>query len=150
MLLASGAYIMMIGLSRQAQGIATGINNLSFALETMTRDIRTGTNYNCGGLGDCSSGASVFSFKNESGVTVSYSLSGSTLQKTVDTSQTTLTDPTVTISSLTFYAFGTQAAPGDYQQPRVTIIVTGTVTYSAGKTQPFTVETGATMRGTDL
>ncbi|MFA6969108.1 MAG: prepilin-type N-terminal cleavage/methylation domain-containing protein, partial [Candidatus Paceibacterota bacterium] len=72
MLLASGAYIMMIGLSRQAQGIATGINNLSFALETMTRDIRTGTNYNCGGLGDCSSGASVFSFKNESGVTVSY------------------------------------------------------------------------------
>ena len=46
MLLAAGAYLMMIGVNRQAQGIATGIDNLSFALETMTRSIRTGTNYN--------------------------------------------------------------------------------------------------------
>jgi len=150
MTLASGAYLMMIGLNRQVQGIATGINNLSFALETMTRDIRTGTNYNCGGLGNCPSGANSFSFTNANGSAVTYNLSGTTLQKTVSGAASALTDPSVTISSLTFYAFGTERVPSDYQQSRVTIIVSGTVTTGAGKTEPFSIETGATMHSSDL
>lgn len=151
MLLASGAYLMMISIGRQAQGISTGINNLSFALEAMTRNIRTGTTYLCGGLGDCSGGASSFSFVNADGVSVTYSLSGSTIQETKDSGQSTLTDSSVAISSLTFYAFGTPSArEGDYEQPRVTMIVSGTVSSGPGKTEAFTVETGATMRGSDL
>lgn len=150
MTLSSGAYLMMIGLNRQAQGIATGIDSLSFALESMTRDIRTGSAYDCGGAGDCPSGGNSFSFKNKSGTAVTYSLSGSTLEKTVGTTPSPLTDPSVTISSLTFYAVGTKPTPSDYEQSRVTIIVTGTVAAGAGKTQSFTVETGATMRGSDI
>lgn len=151
MLLASGAYLMMIGVSRQAQGIATGINNLSFALEAMTRSIRTGTSYDCGGLGDCPGGASSFSFVNADGVSVAYSLSGSTIQETKAGVQNALTDSSVSISSLTFYAFGTPSArDGDYEQPRVTMVVSGTVSSGPGKTEAFTVETGATMRGSDL
>ena len=147
MLLASGAYLLMINLNRQAQNIATGINNLSFALEAMTRDIRTGTGYDCGGLSSCQ--VSSFSFKNENGTTVRYDLSGSALQKTIGAATSILTDPSVTISSLTFYVNG--ATKSDSQQPRVTIILSGTVVSGQGKTpQPFTVETGATMRGTDL
>lgn len=163
MMLSSGAYLLMIGLSRQAQGIATGIDNLSFAVEAMARDIRTGTAYNCGGIGDCPppSGAGSFSFTNADGATVSYSCSGSlgncsedtpgALQETLGSTQSTLTDPLVSVSSLTFYAVGTgKPSEGDYQQPHVTIIVSGTVTYAAGKSEPFTIETGATMRGSDL
>lgn len=152
MLLASGAYLMMIGISRQAQGITTGINNLSFALEAMTRSIRTGTSYDCGGLGDCPGGASSFSFVNADGVSVTYSLSGSTIQETKGGGgQNTMTDSSVSVSSLTFYAFGTPSARGgDYDQPRVTIVVSGTVSSGPGKTEAFTVETGATMRGSDL
>lgn len=146
MLLASGAYLLMIGLNRQAQATATGINNLSFALEAMTRDIRTGTGYDCGGQSSCQVGS--FSFKNENGTSVMYNLSGSALQKTVSATPSILTDPSVTVSSLTFYVNG--ATKSDNQQPRVTIIVSGTVSSGPGKTQPFTVETGATMRGTDL
>ena len=147
MLLASGAYLVMISLNRQTQAMATGINNLSFALETMTRDIRTGTAYSCGG-GDCAGGASSFSFTSEAGTGVSYSLSSAALQKTSGAAQSILTDPTVSISALTFYVTGT--AKSDTQQPHVTIIISGTVSSGPGKTQPFTVETGATMRGTDL
>lgn len=153
MLLASGAYLLMIGISRQAQGIATGIDNLSFAVEAMTRNIRTGTNYTCPtGTSDCNidAGINSFSYKNTSGTTVSYTLSNSAIQETIDGSARTLTDPSVTITSLSFYAVGTGKPPGDYQQPRVTIIISGTVSYGAGKTEAFTVETGATMRGTDL
>ena len=141
---------MMIGLNRQAQGIATGIDNLSFALETMTRDIRTGTVYNCAGLGDCPGGANSFTFKNKTGTQVTYSMSGSALQKTIGATQTAITDSSVTITGLTFYAVGTRPAPADYVQPHVTVVVSGTVSTSAGKTEPFTIETAATMRGSDI
>lgn len=151
MALSSGAYLMMIGLNRQAQGVATGINDLSFALETMTRDIRTGSSYGCVTVAtDCESGGSSFVFTNNNGVPVAYSLSDSSLRRTVDGVPTALTNPDVSIEKLTFYVSGSSPAPADYRQSRVTIVVTGTVSSGAGKTQSFTVETGATMRGSDI
>ena len=154
MMLASGAYLIVLCVNRQAQSISTGINNLSFALESMTRTIRTGTGYNCGGTGDCPNGASSFSLLDDSNggvpIPVTYSLVGSSIQVNTGGAISTLTDPSVTITSLTFYAVGTSPAPADYQQPRVTIVVSGTVSAGPGKTESFTVETGATMRGTDI
>jgi prepilin-type N-terminal cleavage/methylation domain-containing protein len=152
MMLSSGAYLIMIGSNQRAQAMATGIDNLSFALETMTRNIRMGSSYNCGGIGDCVVPASSFSFKNESGVTVSYFLSGTTLQETVGSVTSSLTDASVTITSLSFFADGTRTlAQGDQQQAHVTMTVSGTVPTGIGKPpQAFTVETGATMRGTDI
>ncbi len=144
MVLASGAYLMMIDLNRRTQGTTTGINNLSFALETMTRTIRTGTNYSCNNSGDCTNGGSLFSVTDPNNTTMSYTaVNGVITQNGV-----ALTDPTVQVSSLVFYASGTTA--GDGAQPHVLIVVNGTVTYAAGKTETFAIETGATMRGSDL
>lgn len=156
MVLASGAYLMMIGLNRQAQGLASGIDNLSFALETMTRNIRTGSGYTCpSGASNCTIDATsggAFSFMNENQFPVSYSLSGSALQQIVGSTQSLLTDPSVTITSLKFYVVGTKpASAGDLQQARVTVVLSGMVSSSANKKpQYFTVETGATMRGSDI
>jgi hypothetical protein len=152
MLLSSGAYLLMIGLNRQAQNISTGIDNLSFALETMTRNIRTGSDYSCGALGgDCNGGTS-FSFTNQQGLSVSYSLSSNALQQLVGSTQSRLTDASVTVTSLKFYAYGTATTvQADYEQSRVSIVVSGTVSSGAGKApQSFTIETGATMRSSDL
>ena len=146
MMLASGAYLVMIGINRQVQGIATGIDNLAFALETMTRTVRTGTSYSCNSSGDCSNGDSDFSVVDSSGNTVDYALSGGVITQ----NGVALTDPSVTVSSLMFYASGTGKPTSDYLQSRVTIIVSGTVSSGPGKTEPFTVETGATMRGSDI
>lgn len=148
MMLASGAYLVMIDVNRRAQSITTGINNLSFALETMTRTIRTGTNYSCGGDGDCPNGEGSFSVRNSSGDIIVYALSNDVIMQ----NGMALTDPSVTISSLTFYAFGTKTLDNgnDKEQPRVTIIVSGTVPSGHGRTESFAVETSATMRGTDL
>ena len=136
MLLASGSYLMMIGLNRQVQGISTGINNLSFALETMTRTIRTGTGYSGGGA--------TFSVTDANGNSMTYGLNSSyaITQNTVP-----LTDSSsVKITSLTFNAVG--MTPGDNTQSRVTIIITGTV---PGKIlQSFTIKTSATMRSLDI
>jgi len=153
MTLASGAYIVMIDITRQAQDKATGINNLSFALETMTRNIRTGTNYNCNGSGDCN-GAGSFSFADPNGETITYSISGSTIwQKKGSNAPSVLTDPlSVNISSLLFHVSGTAPlSAGNHAQPYVTITVSGSVSSGPGKAlQSFAVETGAAMRGSDL
>lgn len=160
MLLASGAYLMMIGLERQAQGIATGIDNLSFAIETMTRDIRTGSAYSCGVVldqGDCVvSGGSSFTFTpSGGGASVTYALgtqsgpNGTTVGD-ITKDGAVLTDPSVDITSLTFYVTGTSKSVSDNAQPRVTITISGKVLYGHGKSETFHIETGATMRGNDL
>lgn len=162
MTLASGAYLVMIGVNRQAQALATGINNLSFAFESMTRDIRTGTQYSCGGGGDCSGGTS-FSILDTSGQTIVYGSSSSSsvcggvttgcITRTKNGVTSPLTDPSVKVSSLKFYAYGTApySSGQDVNQARVTIIVSGSVDVGSGRPpQLFTIETGATMRGSDL
>jgi len=149
MTLASGAYLVMIGISRQTQSVTTGINTLAFALETMTRTIRTNTNYGCPTSGTECSGGTTFSVVNTSGNTISYGLSGGAITQTQNSVTVPLTDPSVTVSSLLFYASGT--ASTDDLQPRVTIIVSGWISSGpGGKKEYFTVETGATMRGTDI
>ncbi len=157
MMLSAGAYLIMIGADREAQATTTGINNLSFALDTMTRSIRTGTNYNCASMGDCPSGGSSFSFVDSDGTaTVTYSLVGGRIQEQETMTSGTktvsaLTDQSVTVSSLTFYVSGTQKPPADYTQPYVTIVITGSVPVGSGKpSKQFTIESSATMRGTDL
>ena len=148
MLMASGAYLMMISSNRNAQGITTGIDNLSFALETMTRNIRTGTDYSCNLSGDCLNGASSFSFTNAKGIAVTYDLLGTMIQETTGGESSMLTDSSVNISSLMFYVFGTD--PTDEEQSRVTMVISGTVSVERGRTESFTIETGATMRGSDI
>lgn len=152
MMLSSGSYIMMISINRQAQSLATGINSLSFALETMARTIRTGSTY-CGSS-TCNSGGSgdSFDFLDKDNHLVRYTLSGSKIRLTDSTGSTyDLTDPSVIVTSLAFYPEGTATyAGGDSRQARVSIIITGNVPYGPGKTQTFTVETLAVMRGTDL
>lgn len=164
MLLASGAYLMMIGLQRQAQGIATGIDNLSFAIETMARDIRTGSAYSCAAVldqGDCAmSGGPSFTFTPSGegvGTGVKYELGTQPAPDDaihgITRDGAMLTDPSVDITSLTFYVVGTKNAtnpPDDFIQPRVTITISGKVLYGHGKNETFNIETGATMRGSDL
>jgi prepilin-type N-terminal cleavage/methylation domain-containing protein len=154
MVLAAGSYFIMISMIRQTQGMATGINNLAHTLESMTRNIRVGYDYSCGGAGgDCAApGASSFSFTNESNETVTYSLGSGRIRQTIDTGQPAdLTDPAIVVSSLKFIVTGTPSlASGNTQQARVTILISGSVATGPGQTMPFSVETGASMRGSDL
>jgi len=158
MTLSTGAYLVMIGVNRHTQGLATGINNLSFALESMTTNIRTGSAY-CS-ASDCIAGvnSSSFSFRDRNGAYVRYGLVNGTIM--VCKSQTgfcnpltagtavTTPPPAVSVTRLTFNATG--IATTDVLQPYVRMNISGTVTTAPGKTQTFDVQTGAIMRGTDL
>lgn len=45
MVVAVGAFIRILDLNRRAQDIQTAMNNVTFSLETMTRELRTGSDY---------------------------------------------------------------------------------------------------------
>lgn len=159
MTIAAGGYYIMISVNRHAQGVSTGVDNLSFALDAMTRGIRTGTDYSCGvgeGLGDCSGGAA-FTYTDQDSNKVTYQLSGSSVQSTETppgggTPVTyLLTEPDVVVTSLRFYVVGSQSeSAGDARQPYVTMVISGTVNVGPGSSEPFTIQTSAAMRGTDL
>lgn len=139
--LAAGAYFVVLGITRQAQANATAVDNFSFALEKMTRSIRSGTNYAV--LGDS------FSFTNAAGDSVTYERSGSVIEETKDGKTNTLTDPSIVIDHLDFRLFGSERGGAD-GQPRVTITISGSIEAGPGETLPFEIQTGATMRGIDL
>jgi prepilin-type N-terminal cleavage/methylation domain-containing protein len=59
-----GALLMLVGTNQQLQGQQSMMTNLSFALDSMTREIRTGTNYYCdsqNGINGGSAGKKLFS-----------------------------------------------------------------------------------------
>lgn len=157
MAIAAGAYLTIIRLNQQAQAIATGIDNVSFALDSMTRNIRSGSSYGCPTQGtDCyyPVGGTTFAFNDIYGDPTAYSLGSGVIQETVNGgSPINLTDPAVNITALTFYVSGTKSeTQGDstHSQPYVVITVSGTVPAGPGKTQNFSVESSAAWRGSDL
>lgn len=155
MTMAAGAYLVMIHLNERAQAVALASDNLSFALENMVRNVRTGTHYLCG-VGDCQ-GGTTFSFTDASGKSITYTFiapAGAVkggIRETVSGTTFDLVDSSVNITSLAFYLSGSQdTASGDYNQPIVRIVVTGTADAEKGQTISFTAQTSATMRGIDL
>lgn len=49
MVISAGTLLIMIDINAKAQAIYSSTTNLSFALDTITREIRTGHHYNCQG-----------------------------------------------------------------------------------------------------
>lgn len=149
--LVAGAYLTMIAVNRQTQATATASDNLAFVLENMTRTIRTGDQYSCGSspnLGDCAAGASSFTFVDAGGRTIIFALSNGGITEAVGGVTSTLTDPSITISNLTFIVNGTSKT--DQREETVKILITGTTPGISKGTLTFHVETMATSRDIDL
>lgn len=156
MTIAAGVYLTMINANRHAQALAKGINNLSFALEVMTRAISTGSDYHQSG-----GSRNDFSFTDKDGNTVLYNACNGALCQTCtgaacqtpSGSAVSLTDPSVVIdpNKLIFSIVG--ALPlhaGDQEQARVQINIHGSVTAGSASTESFDIQTLATMRGSDI
>lgn len=87
MVIALGALLSIATADRKAETISSVMNNLNFAVESMTRNIRTGTDYHCGTFGggvsgtvgdDCTSGGDYFSFTSANGDNVVYKFDNDT------------------------------------------------------------------------
>ena len=164
MLIATGAYFSLIALDRQARATNQVVGSLSFAMDTMTRGIRTGTNYQCTNTfddvyGNSSTGSCTsFSYSDTAlNTVVSYVLKANgTIGRCEgvapglcsDGNASALTDSSITIQKLSFYVrgAGNSAAPTWQQQPHVTFVISGRMPAGPNKTVPFTIEQGSTQR----
>ena len=177
MVVITGAYLTLISLDRRARATNQVVSNLYFAVDTMARGIRTGINYRCvhstgsiDGVGNStdgfcdaiaytdpslpSTGDQTVIYKNKaSNGTIGRCEALSTYGACLDSAASSLTDPLITINTLTFYVRGVSTSTSALadQQPQILFTIKGTmVADSKGGTVPFTIQSGATQRVIDL
>lgn len=170
MTIALGSLLAMSESDRKAQTLKSVINNLNFSLDSMSRSIRTGTTYHCDiGQGtltatrDCTAaGATSFAFRSNEGNTVIYRFENSNrttcgqpsgtvgcVVRSTDGGSTyaAITASEVVVNTLQFYVIGAQSAS---LQPKVTILLSGTVQANGTQQTPFNLQTSVTQRLYDL
>jgi len=137
MVIAMGALLAVLNANKQNQAIQTAVNNLSLALEMMSREIRVGNVYHCGDIGeyestrDCSDGDDFFTFMSYEGDQVVFKHVLDDGEGRVQRSDDGggdflyLTTKVVVIEKLAFYAVGTDIS--DNVQPRVLVSISGYV-----------------------
>ena len=157
---------------RRVSAMREVLDNLNFAIESVVRNVHTGTDIYCGQRpgtsdgSDCSivggAGNSTISLKSTLGGTeaIQYSLkvagTDSYIERTTAsinsetgtvggfTNPVRLTAPQIKIQNLTFYVEG--AAAGDGQQPRVIMFLQGIAKADEQNMQPFAVQTYISQR----
>lgn len=169
-LMASSAFLGVVSSNKKTLAIRTTMNNLNSAIESMSRDIKTGLRYHCepaltpgatDAPSDCSSpdGGGYIALEKQGGdfTTTSdqvvYRLgsggnpncSNTQICKSVDggTNFFAVTAPELSITGLAFRVFGT--SPGDKKQPRVVIVITGS-SGTGNEKSTFSIETTVSQR----
>lgn len=177
---AVGVLLTLINANSKSQNIQTAMFDLSYALDSMTRDIRTGEYYYCGSnntslstektTGDCP-GSGAFAFDEVGG-----SLTGShpnctgserriafrlnstddSIERRICSSNNSdwerLTSPEVEVTDLEFILSGSDDAfnNSDYDAPLLTIYVAGQVQGKQGSATDFSLQTTVTQMALDL
>jgi len=151
MTVAAGALLSVIDANKKAQAIQTAINNVNFALESISKDMRMGTDYGCidsswNSLACNSISGNVgVTYKSSKNQTVSYlfdSVNGKIQRKIGSDSPDDLTAAEAKITDMNFYVLGIN---NSLKQPRVIITLNG----QAGKTSiqtNFSLQTTVSRR----
>ena len=172
MTVVASTYITLMSLDRQARATNQLVSSLSFAVDSMMRGIRTGTQFKClnyadtyGNSNGTSGNCTQFSYK-DSALTAAGSANNivtffkktdgtigrceSSASCTTDAQASSLTDPAITITSIVFRVRGVGPAALD-EQPQVLFTVKGTLPAdNRGTITSFVIEEGATQRVIDL
>jgi type II secretory pathway pseudopilin PulG len=160
MTVAAGSLLAVIEADHKAQAQKSVMNNLNFALESMSRMVRVGTRYHCGTItapgllenpADCPGGGTLFAFEGAGGDDadaadqIVFRLRSGQMEQSTDggTSYLPFTAPEVVIEDMDFYVTGSD--PGDNEQPRVILTVRGYAGVRRARSE-FNVETSITQR----
>jgi hypothetical protein len=158
----------MVDANRKAQTLKSVMNNLNFAVESMSRNIRFGTTYHCEDTDtlpppaalvnprDCSTGGPILAFEPFDGDPddvqdqVVYRLNGTQIERSVDSGATfiPITAPEVQIEEFHFYVDGARSS--DTLQPRAVMVIRGSSGTTAKTRTEFTLQTSVTQRVLDL
>jgi len=159
MTMSLSSLLIMTESDRKVQTLKSVVNNLNFALESISRTVRTGSVYHCDASvspisspRDCASGATSFSFLNADNEQVVYcrgsggscSSDGASILRSVNGGDyAPVISPEVSISVLQFYVTGAESAG---IQPKATILISGSMQVDADSSSQFNLETSVTQR----
>lgn len=163
-----GTLLVLIDANAKAQALSSAMTNLSFAIDSMTRNIRTGKDYYCDGassLGnplkslknDCSGETGiVFTPGFENNKRMAYRHNGTAIQQRKDTGgvadswvdiTSTLPPAAVQITRLQFTVEG--SSNGDTNQPKITMFIEGQVDNGLTSPSKFKIQSNVTQRVLD-
>ncbi|HZS42645.1 MAG TPA: prepilin-type N-terminal cleavage/methylation domain-containing protein [Candidatus Paceibacterota bacterium] len=161
MVIAISSVLNIINVNRKAQSLNSIMTNLSFALESMVRDVREGSGYCATGSYGCPSAVntSSISFTNYLSQQVIYSYCGPNtssvycpqsqangyISKSINgAAASVITAPEVNITNMLFSIRGNGSSDG--QQPIILLIIQGKTGASLKTQSTFQVETLITQR----
>lgn len=152
MMISMNSILGIFDANRKSRSLKTVMSNLNIAVETISKEMRYGSNYHCGSSGtlttvqNCPGGDSLVSFLSSDDEQTTFRLNGTVIEKDVGSGYLPLTSPEVTIESLRFYVIGT--ATSDSLQPKVNILIKGYA--GVGNDQSgFTIQTMVSQRKSD-
>ncbi len=166
MLVSVTALVALIDANRKAQALQSVINNLSIAIDGISRSMREGGNYRCGSVdgGDClgvgSPGGDVIYFESHEGDTTNplddwaYEFRNGRIYKStngpiVASDQVPITAAEVTIDDVTFFVTGSSRL--DAVQPKVMMVIKGSAgAAKANVRTTFHVQSTAVQRILDI
>lgn len=160
MVTAMSALLNVVDANQKAQAIKTAINNVNFALESISKDLRVGSKYSClGGIKDdysCGDGISYTKYKDESSTTtISYQFIKKTdglkgrIQRKDEFKGSGFQDITsqeVDITDMKFYLISGIGSNGQKLQPRVVITVSGEAGVKEKIKTTFDLQTSVSQR----
>lgn len=165
MLLVTGAFLRFITLDRTARYTNDVTTNLSFAVDSISRSILTGTDYACNGVAGANcwpDGQSRIAFTDEKGRRMTYILKTdgsigrcSDVASCSSSNAVSLTDKRITIQNLKFYVRGVGV---DFYNPAINTAQPQVLISIRGQMRPepdqppvsFTIQTLATQRLLEL
>ena len=170
--IAVGSLLVLIDANAKAQNMQEVMTNLTFALDSMTREIRTGSGYFCTNsiplslternVRDCVNGQGISIVEGGTSLTgrgnqrIAYRLYDGAIERRIGTgSWVALTSDAVTITTLNFTVIGSEqfnvvAGSGDTAPPTVTIYIAGTAGELATVDTTFDLQTTITKRLLDI
>lgn len=173
MTISLGTLLTLIDANTKAQALSSSMTNISFALDSISRNLRTGKDFHCSdatlstaedGLhtyvsaSDCEDGgrAVIFTPGLDSDRRIGYRLNGTEIEQWVDevgrddewVAITSDTPPgAVTINTLSFRVVGAESvSDGDEVQPQIAILIDGEVDAGLPEPTEFRVQTNITQR----
>lgn len=137
MLISTGILLIMIDVNAKGQALYTSYSNVAFALDNITRELRTGRNYACTSAqgdgdalfasestSDCVNGSMVVFDKGWSNERLGYRLSNGRIEQRLGASSwLPITGDEVDVSSFSLTVLNTGA--GDSAQPTLDVSITG-------------------------
>lgn len=170
MLISISTLLVVINANAKSQDLNSVMTNVSYALDSMAREIRTGYEHYCSNNAysldttafetpyvaqDCTGGTGIIFTNGRTGERMGFKLEDGTIKERSNTYSGTewldiISAENVVVSDFTVNVTGTdRLGSGNTEQPQITLIIQGTISTPAGESTAFVLQTVVTKRVLD-